>query len=293
MEQQQHHVTIMATLPQQDHTAPDESVAGAAAKVFAVPELLEMILLPLHQDTLQLFPLRRVNSTFHDLIRSSKVLRHYVELQHPITNRETRGLIFNPVIPMPPGKTDICSPLDIFSSPWNVIYIKLNKEWYPRLTSSPKQTMALLTAEPMSMKASWCGTLLAEGGDMRIKFVTPGKVQPRLSIGMEKDTTIGWLVDRQQHEGSAESAEQADLSRPSQLTMIFTNTSNYRTSGSYIMAGDTPAEDHGEVVGPATKVFALPELLEMVLQHLHLQHPLQLFTLRRVDSTFHAVIKDS
>ncbi|KAK3642987.1 hypothetical protein LTR56_008856 [Elasticomyces elasticus] len=59
------------------------------------------------------------------------------------------------------------------------------------------------------------------------------------------------------------------------------------------MTDHTPAEDHGEVVGAATKVFAIPELLEMILQHLHLQHPLQLFTLRRVNSTFHAVITAS
>ncbi|KAK5703217.1 hypothetical protein LTR97_004166 [Elasticomyces elasticus] len=59
------------------------------------------------------------------------------------------------------------------------------------------------------------------------------------------------------------------------------------------MADHTQAQDYGGVVGAATKVFAIPELLEMILQHLHLQHPLQLFTLRQVNSTFYAVIKES
>ncbi|KAK3636106.1 hypothetical protein LTR22_018864 [Elasticomyces elasticus] len=214
---------------------------------------------------------------------------------------------------------DICSPLDTFRSSTNKIYVKFHGEWYGRFKSSPKQTMVLLAAKPMSMRASWREMLLAQVGDVPIRFLIPGGESPHPLIAMEKDATLGWLVDRymadlraiavrseteeimyrrlsgtrQQHQGSAENAEQADLSRPSQLTMIFTNTSIYRTSGSHIMADNTPAEDYGEVVGPATKVFALPELLEMVLQHLHLQHPLQLFTLRRVNSTFHAVIKDS
>ncbi|KAK5736791.1 hypothetical protein LTR17_007116 [Elasticomyces elasticus] len=184
----------MATLLQQDHSAQDESAAGAAAKVFAVPELLEMILLPLHRDTLQLFPLRRVNSTFHDLIRGSKVLRHQLKIQRLAADPIYRGFIFNPVIPVPHGMIDICSPLDIFSSPRNVIYIELNKEWYSRLTSSPKQTMALLTAKPMSMRASWREILLAQVGDVRIRLVNPGQAHPL--IVMEKDATLGWLVDR-------------------------------------------------------------------------------------------------
>ncbi|KAK4962459.1 hypothetical protein LTR10_000085 [Elasticomyces elasticus] len=347
----------------------DSASLGAAARVFAIPELLEMILLPLHQNTLQLFPLRRVNSTFHDLIRSSKVLRHYVEIQHPIFNLKAPDLMCNLVIPVPPGKTDICSPLDIFNTSTNMIHVTLDDEYYHVFKSSPTRTMVLLMAMPMGMKASWREILLAQVGDARIRFFTPGGASPQPSIAMEKDATLGWLVDRymaelgelaarsevvevsreevctfrkmlamlkeevsllrdgegegtsrltgphtfkalpqlrwykmmhrrlsgtrQQQQGSAENAEQADSSRPSQLTIIFTNTSIYRTSGSHIMADNTPAEDYGEVVGPATKVFDLPELLEMVLQHLHLQHPLQLFTLRRVNSTFHAVIKDS
>ncbi|KAK5710096.1 hypothetical protein LTR17_019158 [Elasticomyces elasticus] len=185
----------MATLPQQDHTAPDESAAGAAAKVFAIPELLEMILLPLHQNTLQLFPLRRVNSTFHDLIRSSKVLRHYVEIQHPIFNRN-RDLMCSPIIPTPPGKTDICSPLDIFDSSTNMIHVMLNDEYYHLFKSSPNQIMVLLTAMPMSMKASWRDILLTQVGDARIRFLIPGGASPHPSIAMEKDVTLGWLVDR-------------------------------------------------------------------------------------------------
>ncbi|KAK5703216.1 hypothetical protein LTR97_004165 [Elasticomyces elasticus] len=169
----------------------DSASLGAAARVFAIPELLEMILLPLHQNTLQLFPLRRVNSTFHDLIRSSKVLRHYVEIQHPIFNLKAPDLMCSLVIPVPPGKTDICSPLDIFNTSTNMIHVTLDDEYYHLFKSSPTRTMVLLMAMPMGMKASWREILLA-----RIRFFTPGGASPQPSMAMEKDATLGWLVDR-------------------------------------------------------------------------------------------------
>ncbi|KAK3642986.1 hypothetical protein LTR56_008855 [Elasticomyces elasticus] len=186
----------MATLPQQDHSALDGSAADVAAKVFVIPELLEMILLPLHQETLQLFPLRRVNSTFHDLIRGSKVLRHYLKIQHLATDPIYRGFLFNPVIPVPHGMIDICSPLDIFSTRVNKIYVKLNSEWDRRFKGSPTHTMVLLMVKPMSMKVSWREIVIAKGGDMRIRLLIPRGPLPHPLIAMEKDATLGWLVDR-------------------------------------------------------------------------------------------------
>ncbi|KAK5730148.1 hypothetical protein LTR15_000082 [Elasticomyces elasticus] len=185
----------MAT-PQQDHSAQDESAARAAAKVFAIPELLEMILLPLHQDTLQLFPLRRVNSTFHDLIRGSKVLRYHLKIPRLTADPYTRGFIFSPVVPVPTGMIDIFSPLDIFSTSINKIYVKLNSEWHHRFISSPEHTVVLLMAEPMSMKTSWREIVIAEGGDVRNKFVMSCQTPPWSCIVMEKGTTMGWLMDK-------------------------------------------------------------------------------------------------
>ncbi|KAK3642985.1 hypothetical protein LTR56_008854 [Elasticomyces elasticus] len=68
--------TSYLTTRQAMTTAPEstEQMRTAAAKVFAIPELLEMILQPLH-TTLQLFTFRRVDSTFQAIIEDSKSLR--------------------------------------------------------------------------------------------------------------------------------------------------------------------------------------------------------------------------
>ncbi|KAK4617196.1 uncharacterized protein CLAFUR5_20289 [Fulvia fulva] len=54
---------------------------GAAARVFALPELLDMILLEV-SDCLQIFVLRRTNSTFNDTVSGCKSLRRRIFLEH-------------------------------------------------------------------------------------------------------------------------------------------------------------------------------------------------------------------
>ena len=57
--------------------SPDEP--RVASKVFAIPELLENILI--YTDTLQLFVLQSVNSTFQDTMRGSKEIRRRMCLE--------------------------------------------------------------------------------------------------------------------------------------------------------------------------------------------------------------------
>ncbi|KAK5730149.1 hypothetical protein LTR15_000083 [Elasticomyces elasticus] len=65
------------------------------------------------------------------------------------------------------------------------------------------------------------------------------------------------------------------------------NASNLTTR----QAVSTTSGSTEEMVGAAATVFALPELLELILQLLRASK--ELFLLRRVNSTFQATIKDS
>ena len=77
-----------------------EPTTNAAAKVFAIPELLEDILL--HLDMKQLFSLQRVNSSFHGTIKKSSPLRQKMWLDTGVANGWTK----NAVNPLFLDKTD-------------------------------------------------------------------------------------------------------------------------------------------------------------------------------------------
>ncbi|KAK5736792.1 hypothetical protein LTR17_007117 [Elasticomyces elasticus] len=172
----------------------DRGVVGAATKVFAIPELLEIVLQHLHlQHPLQLFPLRRVNSTFHAAIKDSKALRVYYMSQSPSSDpNSTTILRYSPPIIL----NKLWYPL-VLDSVRDILYGSLANAWHRNMNQDLQVYTSQLKDQPMNAKASWRDIVLTEDdgtiGRFLIKYFKEGPSWHAIPI--EKGATMGWFVN--------------------------------------------------------------------------------------------------
>ncbi|KAK4889740.1 hypothetical protein LTR27_011452 [Elasticomyces elasticus] len=324
IKKQQYHTTIMAST--QRPTEQNLDAMGPASRVFAIPELLEMILIHL-KNTLQLFVLRRVNNTFYDILKDSKILRCYLMIRDPKMWGE---ITFNPALRSVEEMDKAWYPMDF--QRWNKSKLQwhLEIDWWGGFWGNEKSALSHLADQPMCAQASWREILLFEDGDLAVELFMPNdESEPWYDFEAEGGATMGWVVDhyaaelrrearsyfmaRQKHQTDQRQTQQHHDTTIMSTTTAFTkqqpevigaaaevftmpgssevmnlNNTSYLTTR---QAMATAPESIEEMRTAAAKVIAIPGLLEMILQPLHTT--LQLFTLRRVNSTFQAIIEDS
>ncbi|KAK5710095.1 hypothetical protein LTR17_019157 [Elasticomyces elasticus] len=168
---------------------------GAAARVFAIPELLEMILQPL-RTSIQLFLLRRVNSTFQATIKDSKSLRW------PPLGAE---VLFNHYTPRssPRDMHKLWYPMKIICNSYNELTADIEDTWLQEFFESDG-AIAGLVAQPMLNSQTSCRELrLFDDDDAKYK----GEIRiflPRvgdqgewrtLTDEVPRGATMGWFVE--------------------------------------------------------------------------------------------------
>ncbi|KAK5730147.1 hypothetical protein LTR15_000081 [Elasticomyces elasticus] len=180
-----------------DHTPADDrgEVVGAATKVFAIPELLEMILQHLHlQHPLQLFTLRRVDSTFHAVIKDSKALRVYFLIRTPVSKTSSAAVLRRNLC-LDYNLKKACYPL-VWGAGLRLNYATLASQWREDSAYDPRIFVSKLMTQPMNARASWRDVIVAED-DGKVGVYLPGaEGRPRWhTVAMEKGATMGWFVD--------------------------------------------------------------------------------------------------
>ncbi|KAK3631236.1 hypothetical protein LTR56_017011 [Elasticomyces elasticus] len=185
---------------------------AAMARVFAIPELLEMILLHL-KDTLQLFVLRRVNSTFRDIIKDSKALRYYfmVRTAHPTMWLPGGAITFNPALQSAEAEMGKAwYPMEFRCWGSDTLSWDLEVNWWESFWSNKSSGAALshLADQPMCARASWREILLLEDWDLAVELFMPHEESEKwYEIEAEKGATMGWVVDHYAAELRREVAE--------------------------------------------------------------------------------------
>ncbi|KAK5730150.1 hypothetical protein LTR15_000084 [Elasticomyces elasticus] len=180
----------------QERVEQNHATIGAAARVFAIPELLEMILLQL-KNTLQLFILRRVNTTFYQMTKDSKALRYYFMVRTTCRTTWGKAITFNPALQSVEAEMDKAwYPMELQSWDNGTIRWDLEINWWTNFWANDSGALSRLADLPMCSQASWREIWLLEDWELFIELYMPNEGSECWhEIKAEEGATIGWLVD--------------------------------------------------------------------------------------------------
>ncbi|KAK4620223.1 hypothetical protein CLAFUW4_10943 [Fulvia fulva] len=165
----------------------------AAARVFAIPELLELILK--NANPVQLFALQRVNTASKDVIADSKLIRRRMILEHTKNDMSTAMTLLRDkavLRALPPfSNFSIYKRTSLSGGSLIIIYLEFECEWFEANRESPPTH--LFSKHPRC--ASWRRICVGKASENAVTLKCPFRTLAKWDGALCEEITLGGVMD--------------------------------------------------------------------------------------------------